>query len=307
MKKRDVTIVGGGIAGLTTAFFAARENLITTLIDNQGASGGVLINVESIQNFPGFPDGVSGYELGPTIANQAVASGAEFMFGSVTEIRQSASAWELFGDFDTVLTSNLVVATGSQPKRLSISKEEELYGHGISYCATCDGDFFRDEDVVIAGGGDAALDEALVLAEIVKSATIIHHGDSPTGSKATLDRVQKLGNVRLLANSEVIKLLGDDALSGVSIRDERGSIDELKCTGLFVYVGSEPQTHLLQDFCGLDASGHVAVNRQMATSVTGLYAVGDIRQRSSGLLLGSAADGMAAARAIAAKIRASSD
>lgn len=301
MKKRDVTIVGGGVAGLTAAFFAARENLITTVIDNQGASGGVLINVDNIQNFPGFPDGVRGYELGPTIANQAAASGAEFMFGSVAEIRQSEQTWEVSGDFGTVMTSNLVIATGSHPKLLGISNEEQLYGHGISYCATCDADFFRDEDVVIAGGGDAALDEALVLAEIVKSVTIVHHRDLPNGSKTTLAQVQALENVRILANSEVVKLLGDDVLAGASIRDKLGLIEEVKCTGLFVYVGSEPQTNLLQGFCELDASGHVAVDVQMATGITGLYAVGDIRQRSSGLLLGSAADGMAAARAIAAE------
>ena len=301
MKKRDVTIVGGGIAGLTAAFFAARENLITTVIDNQGVSGGALINVDSIQNFPGFPDGVSGYELGPMVAGQASTSGAEFIFGSVAEIRQSEEGWELSGDFGTVVTVNLVVATGSQPTRLGISNEEQLYGHGIAYCATCDGDFFRDEDVLIAGGGDAALDEALVLAKIVKSVTIIHHGDSPTGSKATLARVQALPNVRMRTNSEIVKLNGDDVLVGASVRDEQGSVQELDCTGLFVYVGSDPQTNLLHDFCELDVSGHVAVDGHMATGVAGLYAVGDIRQKSSGLLLGSAADGMTAARAIVAK------
>jgi len=301
MKKCDVTIVGGGIAGLTAAFFAARENLITTVIDNQGVSGGALINVDSIQNFPGFPDGVSGYELGPMVAGQASASGAEFIFGSVVEIRQSEEGWELSGDFGTVVTVNLVVATGSQPTRLGISNEEQLYGHGISYCATCDGDFFRDEDVLIAGGGDAALDEALVLAEIVKSVTIIHHGDSPTGSKATLARVQALPNVRMRTNSEIVKLNGDDVLVGAMVRDGQGSIQKLDCTGLFVYVGSDPRTNLLHDFCELDVSGHVAVDGHMATGVAGLYAVGDIRQKSSGLLLGSAADGMTAARAIVAK------
>ena len=301
MEARDVTIVGGGIAGLTAAFFAARENLITTVIDDQGVSGGSLINVDSIQNFPGFPDGISGYELGPIVAGQASASGAEFVFGSVVTISQCEIGWELSGDFGNMVTSNLVVATGSQPARLGISNEEQLYGHGISYCATCDGDFFRDEDVLIAGGGDAALDETLVLAEIVNSVTIIHHGDSPTGSKATLARVQALPNVRMLANSEIVKLNGDDVLIGASVRDELGSVRELDCTGLFVYVGSDPQTNLVQDFCELDVSGHVAVDGHMATGVAGLYAVGDIRQKSSGLLLGSAADGMTAARAIVAK------
>lgn len=301
MDKRDVTIVGGGIAGLTAAFFAARENLVTTVIDNQGASGGVLINVDDIQNFPGFPDGVSGYELGPMIASQAATSGAEFMFGSVMNINQLEDGWQLSGDFGTVATVNLVVATGSQPTRLGISREEQLYGHGISYCATCDGDFFRDEDVLIAGGGDAALDEALVLAEIVKSVTIVHHGNFPTGSKATLARVRALSNVHMRANSEVVKLNGDGELAGALVRDEQGSIQELDCTGLFVYVGSDPQTNLLKSFCDLDASGHVAVDGNMATKTPGLYAVGDIRQRSSGLLLGSAADGMTVARAIVVK------
>jgi len=301
MNKRDVTIVGGGIAGLTAAFFAARENLTTTIIDNQGVSGGVLINVDSIQNFPGFPDGISGYELGPMIAGQASASGAEFVFGSVMDIHQCEDGWELSGDFGSVVSTNLVVATGSQPARLGVSNEEQLYGHGISYCATCDGDFFRDEDVLIAGGGDAALDEALVLAEIVNSLTIVHHGDSPTGSKATLARVQVLPNVGMLTNSEIVGLNGDDVLIGASVRDEHGSIQDLDCTGLFVYVGSNPQTNLLQDWCELDALGHVAVDDYMSTGVVGLYAVGDIRQRSSGLLLGSAADGMTAARAIVAR------
>ena len=301
MDKRDVTIVGGGIAGLTAAFFAARENLVTTVIDNQGASGGVLINVDDIQNFPGFPDGVSGYELGPMIASQAATSGAEFMFGSVMDINQLEDGWQLSGDFGTVATANLVVATGSQPTRLGISREEQLYGHGISHCATCDGDFFRDEDVLIAGGGDAALDEALVLSEIVKSVTIIHHGNFPTGSKATLARVRALSNVHMCANSEVVKLNGDGELAGALVRDVQGSIQELDCTGLFVYVGSDPQTNLLKNFCDLDASGHVAVDGNMATKTPGLYAVGDIRQRSSGLLLGSAADGMTVARAIVVK------
>jgi thioredoxin reductase (NADPH) len=296
----DVVIVGGGIAGLTAGIFASRAGLNATLIDNQGASGGVLINVDSVQNFPGFPDGITGFELGPAVAAQAMTAGTNLQFGTVNSISACESGnWQLDGDFGILKTRNVIIATGSQPRKLSISGEEKFHGHGVSYCATCDGDFFRDEHVVIAGGGDAALDEALVLSNMVASIAIIHRGERPTGSVVTLEKVRNCPNITFQPNAEVSELIGESEIQSVRFQVDGGRSELIDATGIFVYVGVDPQTGILDGLGEVDPQGHVRVDLNMCVGQKGLYAVGDIRQGTTGMLLGSAADGMTAAVHIA--------
>jgi thioredoxin reductase (NADPH) len=296
----DVVIVGGGIAGLTAGIFASRAGLNATLIDNQGASGGVLINVDSVQNFPGFPDGITGFELGPAVAAQAMTAGTNLQFGTVNSISSCESGnWQLDGDFGILKTGNVIIATGSQPRKLSISGEEKFHGHGVSYCATCDGDFFRDEHVVIAGGGDAALDEALVLSNMVASIAIIHRGERPTGSVVTLEKVRNCPNITFQPNAEVSELIGESEIQSVRFQVDGGRSELIDATGIFVYVGVDPQTGILDGLGEVDPQGHVRVDLNMCVGQKGLYAVGDIRQGTTGMLLGSAADGMTAAVHIA--------
>ena len=296
----DVVIVGGGIAGLTAGIFASRAGLNATLIDNQGASGGVLINVDSVQNFPGFPDGITGFELGPAVAAQAMTAGTNLQFGTVNNISACESGnWQLDGDFGILETGNVIIATGSQPRKLGISGEEKFHGHGVSYCATCDGDFFRDEHVVIAGGGDAALDEALVLSNMVASIAIIHRGEKPTGSVVTLEKVRNCPNITFQPNAEVSELIGESEIQSVRFQVDGGRSELIDATGIFVYVGVDPQTGILDGLGEVDPQGHVRVDLNMCVGQKGLYAVGDIRQGTTGMLLGSAADGMTAAVHIA--------
>ncbi len=296
----DVVIVGGGIAGLTAGIFASRAGLNATLIDNQGASGGVLINVDSVQNFPGFPDGITGFELGPAVAAQAMTAGTNLQFGTVNSISACESGnWQLDGDFGILKTRNVIIATGSQPRKLGISGEEKFHGHGVSYCATCDGDFFRDEHVVIAGGGDAALDEALVLSNMVASIAIIHRGERPTGSVVTLEKVRNCPNITFQPNAEVSELIGESEIQSVRFQVDGGRSELIDASGIFVYVGVDPQTGILDGLGEVDPQGHVRVDLNMCVGQKGLYAVGDIRQGTTGMLLGSAADGMTAAVHIA--------
>ena len=296
----DLVIVGGGIAGLTAGIFASRAGLNATLIDNQGASGGVLINVDSVQNFPGFPDGITGFELGPAVAAQAMTAGTNLQFGTVDSISACESGdWQLDGDFGVLETENVIIATGSRPRKLGISGEEKFHGHGVSYCATCDGDFFRNEKVVIAGGGDAALDEALVLSDIVDSIAIIHRGEKPTGSVVTLEKVRNCPNITFQPNAEVSELIGESEIQSVRFHVDGGQSELIDASGIFVYVGVDPQTGILDELGEVDPQGHVRVDLNMCVGQKGLYAVGDIRQGTTGMLLGSAADGMTAAVHIA--------
>lgn len=300
----DLAIIGGGVAGLTAGIFAMRAQLDTLLFERMGP-GGQTNNVDRVENYPGFPEGISGFELGPRIAQQAMEAGLQFDFGEVTGLqRDEAGGWVLDTMTGEVRAEAVIVSTGSELRRLGLPREEELHGRGVSYCASCDAHFFTDQDVVVVGGGDSALDEALHLTEGVRSITVVHRGDEFSGAPTTAQKLLAHDKVRVLWNHEVREILGEDGVTGVVVADvNTGATQQLDVTGLFVFVGLVPNTSFLEGVVDLDAAGHIPVDLEMATPAAGLFAAGDIRQRSSRLFVSAGGDGATAAVAADRYIR----
>ena len=289
----DVAILGGGLAGLTAGLFAAREGLEVTLFDQMGP-GGQLNNVGQIDNFPGFPQGTTGTELASNTAEQALNAGLQFQFGEVSGLATNENIWSVQTLMETVTAKAVIVALGSNFAKLNVPGEEKFFGKGISNCATCDGDFFRDEDVAVIGAGDSALDEALHLTDIVRSITIVNRNEDFTGTFVNREKLLSFEKVSVEHNAMVKNLDGDDQLKSITII-ANGSEKKLDVTGAFVFVGLVPNSAILKELIAVDAAGHVECNLDMSTSQQGLYGAGDIRQQSSQQLVSVAGDGATAA------------
>ena len=291
----DVVIVGGGAAGLTAGLYAARAGLKTTLLERM-MTGGQIINAERIENFPGFPDGISGAELGPLLQDQATRYGLEVQLSEVSGLRQQDSLWAIETYGDELLATAVIIAGGSTLRKLGVPGEEELHGAGVSYCATCDGAFFMDQIVGVVGGGDSALDEAMVLTEFAGKIVIFHRDGAFSGQKLLQDRVLSHPKLEVRWNTVVDGILGEGQVQGVSITDvTSGETSRADLSGVFIYVGLEPNSRYLQGLLPLDNAGHVPTDIWMRTPLPGLLAAGDIRQSSAAQLISAAGDGATAA------------
>ena len=291
----DLVIIGGGAAGLTAGMYACRYGLDTILLERL-MTGGQIINAERIENFPGFPDGVAGAEIGPLMQDQAMQQGLDIRLAEVTGLRRRGPGW-LVETVDGELASRaVIVAGGSTLRTLGVPGEAELHGAGVSYCATCDGAFFMDQTVGVVGGGDSALDEALTLTEFASKVVILMRGGEPSGQQVLQDRVADNAAVEVRGNTTVTAVLGDDQVEGVSVEDAvTGETSRVDLSGLFIYVGLEPNSQYLQGILPLDNAGHVPTDLWMRTELPGLLAAGDIRQHSSAQLVSAAGDGATAA------------
>lgn len=300
----DVAIIGGGIGGLTAGLYAARAGLETLLFE-RFSPGGQSNNTSSIENFPGFPEGVSGLDLGPLVAQQALEAGVRMELEDITALRQGSDGyWQLSAETGEFRARTVILATGSRLAQLGLAHEQDWYGRGVSSCATCDGPLFSNQDVVVVGGGDSALDEALHLTEYARRVTVVHRGAAFSGTNVTAQRLLAHAKVRVLFEHEVTALSGSNGLSGVEILDlSSGQNRQLDASGLFVFIGLQPNSGLLGDILELDAAGHVPVDLTMATRLPGLYAVGDVRQHSSHYFVAAAGDGATAALAAHRYIR----
>ena len=276
----DIAIIGAGPAGLTAALYARRAGY-STIIFEMGVPGGQAATTEVIDNYPGFPNGVGGSELMMKFYEQALSFGAEIKFEQVEHL-------ELKGEVKTVKTvagkvyeaKVVVLATGAHPRMLGIENEGKLRGRGISYCATCDGFFFRDKDVCIFGGGDTAVDEALYLSKICKSVTVFHRRDELRANKHSQELAFAKDNIRFVWNSLPVAFLGKDKLESVRIKDKlSGEETEWQFDGAFIFVGYLPNAELFSDVLEVDALGYVVTNDEMATSLEGVYAIGDVRAK----------------------------
>jgi thioredoxin reductase (NADPH) len=292
MQEFDLVIVGAGVAGLTAAMVAARHGLKVVVIDQIGV-GGRISTAERIENFPGLPQGVAGHELGPLLHEQAESAGAAFILDTVTAI-EPGKQHIVRGAAETFRAGAVIIAAGSVPRLLGIAGEERLLGHGVSHCASCDGPFFKGQEVGVVGGGDAALDEALVLAEHAAQVTIFHRGATLRAQHALAERAS--GRVSTVLNTIVEEILGDDAVTGVRLRDvTSGATRTQALKALFVQVGAEPNAAFLRGVLALDPMGHIETDTMMRTSVAGIFAAGDIRKSSVAQLAAVAGDGATAA------------
>src|SRR5262245_9529797 len=294
MQDFDLVIVGAGVAGLTAAMTAARHGLRVAVVDQLGV-GGQIANTERIENFPGLPQGIAGHELGPLLHEQAEAAGAAFFLDTIAAV-QVGDRHVVRGAADALRAPTVIIAAGSSLRRLGIAGEDRLLGCGVSHCASCDGPFFKGQEVGVIGGGDAALDEALVLAEHAARVSIFHRGPSLRAQQVLVERVQGHARITVALNTVIEEIVGEDAVSAVRLRDAAsGSERSQTLKAVFVYVGLEPNTAFLRDVLALDPMGHIETDVMMRSSVAGIFAAGDIRRGSVAQLAAAAGDGAAAA------------
>ncbi|GAA3762158.1 thioredoxin reductase (NADPH) [Spinactinospora alkalitolerans] len=279
---RNVIIIGSGPAGYTAAVYAARAELRPLVFEGSVTAGGALMNTTDVENFPGFPDGIMGPELMDNMRKQAERFGAELVPDDVTEVDLTAAP-KIVKVGDTAYRAHtVIVATGSGYRKLGIPGEEQFSGRGTSWCATCDGFFFRDQDIAVVGGGDTAMEEATFLTRFARSVTVIHRRDELRASKIMQDRAFANDKIRFVWNSEVTEVLGDTKVNGVRLRNrETGEESVLDITGLFIAVGHDPRVELFKGQLDLDADGYLAVEAPTTkTNIPGVFACGDVVDHS---------------------------
>ncbi len=276
---RNVIIIGSGPAGYTAALYTARASLKPLVFEGAVTAGGALMNTTEVENFPGFRDGIMGPELMDNMRAQAERFGAELVPDDIVSV-------DLTGDVKTVTDSEgnvhraraVIVTTGSQHRKLGLPREDALSGRGVSWCATCDGFFFRDQDIAVVGGGDTALEEATFLSRFARSVTVIHRRDSLRASKAMQERAFADPKISFAWDSAVEAIHGDPKLTGVTLRDTTtGETRELPVTGLFIAIGHDPRTELFTGQLDLDAEGYLKVEAPSTrTNVPGVFGAGDV-------------------------------
>ena len=291
----DVLIVGGGLAGMTAGIYASRHGLKTGILERM-MGGASIINVEKVENFPGFPEGIMGADLAAMTQEQAMTSGVEFLMGEASGIAEEGDHRVVAADSGEYRAKALIVAAGSTLRQLGIPGEEEYMGRGVSQCATCDGPLYSGEVVGVAGGGDSATDEALVLAQYADRVLLFHRREELRAQHQLVKRVLSEPKIEIVRSSIVDEVLGENTVSGVRTTNvATGEQGVRELSGLFVYVGLEPNSRIVDGLLETDGGGHIPVNISMETAVPGVYAVGDIRQYSSSQLVSAAGDGATAA------------
>ncbi len=294
-KPYDVIIIGGGPAGMTAGLYASRAKLRTLLIES-GLFGGQMTTTELIENFPGFPQGVSGEELSRLMEEQAKRFGMETISDEVTEVSLERDLKRVKTYGGEYLCRALIICTGTEYRRLGVPGEEEFRGRGVSYCATCDGAFFKDSRIVVVGGGDSALTEALFLTKFVKELTIIHRRDALRATKIYQERALNHPKIRFLWNSVVQEIKGDNVVRSVVVKDVKsGEVREVETEGAFLFVGLVPRTQFLKGLVLQDESGYIITDEKCETSVKGIFAAGDCRKKLLRQISTSVGDGATAA------------
>jgi thioredoxin reductase (NADPH) len=291
----DVAIVGAGIAGLTAGLTAARLGR-KTLVVTGDVLGGQLLSIEKVDGYPGFPEGVPGYDLCPMAQEQAADAGAEFAITHVDRLATAGDGWRLATGEGDVIARAMLLATGCSLKGLGVPGEERLRGKGVSHCATCDAPLLRNRVTVVVGGGDSGLQEALTLAEHAAHVIILEKSAALTGQAVYRERVGAHPKIEICCNTIVEEILGEDKVSAVRIRDmTAGAPSDLETAAVFVYIGLRPNTALLQGRAGLDPDGAVLTDASMRTELKGLLAAGTVRSGAPGRAASSAGDGAIAA------------
>ncbi|WP_432012006.1 thioredoxin-disulfide reductase [Streptomyces cucumeris] len=295
---RNVIIIGSGPAGYTAALYTARASLKPLVFEGSVTAGGALMNTTDVENFPGFREGIMGPDLMDNMRAQAERFGAEL-------IPDDVAAVDLSEDIKTVTDSagtihrakTVIVTTGSQHRKLGLPREDELSGRGVSWCATCDGFFFKDQDIAVIGGGDTAMEEATFLSRFAKSVTVVHRRDSLRASKAMQERAFADPKISFIWDSAVTELHGDGKLSGLTLQDVKtGETSQLPMTGLFIAIGHDPRTELFKGQLNLDDEGYLKVESPSTrTNLTGVFAAGDVVDHTYRQAITAAGTGCAAA------------
>lgn len=291
----DVAIIGGGPAGYSAAVYAARASLATVVLE-QGMPGGQIATTDVIENYPGIPS-ISGYDFGQKLQDHAAELGATCAYDVISHIeRTDTGTFRVVGDPDTYEVPALIVATGARPRTVGFKGEDAFTGRGVSYCATCDGMFYRGKDVFVIGGGTAACEEALYLARIARSVTMVIRRDEFRAPKGVADRLNAIENISVRFETSIVAVDGDKALSSITFKNNRTgetwseTFDE-GTVGIFVFAGTDPVTELVQDLVDCAADGGVITDEDMATKTPGLFCAGDIRSKHLRQVITAASDG----------------
>jgi thioredoxin reductase (NADPH) len=290
----DIVVAGGGIAGLTAGLTAARLGRRTMVLTGD-VLGGQLLSIEKVEGFPGHPEGIAGYDLCPMAQEAAAAAGAEFAPASLQTIAADDERWRLATSDGEFSARAVILASGTSLQELGLPAQARLHGKGVSHCATCDGPLMRNRVLVVVGGGDSAMQEALTLAQFGSRVVMIERGGSLTGQTSYRQRVAENKTIEVRLNTTVEDILGDAAVSGVRLRDNHGNLADLECAGVFVYIGLKPNTAFLKDFMALTPSGHIRTDEAMRTGHRGIAAAGTVRAGAPGRAVSAAGDGSAAA------------
>lgn len=292
----DVIIIGGGPGGYTAALYAARANL-TTLVLEKFSPGGQMATTDIVENYPGFVEGIGGFELGMQMKQGAERFGVKTKLAEVKSVELSGNPKLVHTSKATFEAKAVILATGAFPRELGLSNEQMLRGRGVSYCATCDGAFYRGKTVVIVGGGNTAVADAIFLAKICEKVYLVHRRDELRASKTYMEALEKTENIEFLWSSEVVEILAEQFVTGVKVKNKRDdSVKEVACDGIFVAIGNIPNTDVIKGQVELDEVGYVLADETTRTNISGVFAVGDMRQKPLRQIVTAVADGAVAAK-----------
>ncbi|MCI5078602.1 FAD-dependent oxidoreductase [Oricola sp.] len=294
----DVAIIGGGLAGLSAALTAGRLGHSVVLLTD-GVPGGELLKIEKIDGVPGYAEGVPGYDLCPITQEQAEELGVEFVDEPATGISAEGEGWKIASGAGDIVARGLIMATGTAMARLGLPGEERLHGKGVSECASCDAPLLRGKVAVVAGGGDSAMQEALVLADHLEKVIMVMRGDGLAGQARYREAVEENPKIELRCNTVPTEIVGEDAVTAVKVKDEASGVeDEIAADAIFTFIGLVPNTGLVADLVALDDTGRIRVDAAMRSDAKGLCAVGNVREGSPHRAVGAMGDAAAAAVAL---------
>lgn len=292
-KVYDVLIIGGGPAGYTAAIYAARSGLSTAVVEKL-APGGQMATSSLIENYPGFPEGIDGFDLGEKMQQQAEKAGAETLYAEVRKVDLKADPKVLETSEGTLSGKTVVIASGANPRKLCLAGEDSLLNRGISYCATCDGNFYKGKKVVVNGGGNTAVGDALYLAKLAGSVTLVHRRDALRAPENSVQKLEAAG-VKILWNRVISGFVSDKKLTGVELKNSKtGETETIPADGLFVAIGRVPESGLFKGQLELDQSGYIKAGEDTQTSVPGVFAIGDVRTKTVRQVATAVGDGAVA-------------
>lgn len=289
----DIIIIGAGPSGMSAALYALRANKKVLLLEKE-CFGGQIINASNIENYPALHN-VSGYDFATNLYNQIKSLGVILKYEEVLEVTDKK---EVITRKDTYKGKNIIIATGLKKRKLNLENEDKLLGSGISYCATCDGNFYKNKNVAVVGGGNTALEDALYLSNIASKVYLIHRRDKFRGEKKLISEVKEKNNIELILNTNITKIIGEDNLNSIEITDNRNNISKLEIEGLFIAIGNIPDNNRFKNIIDLDENGYIIANTNLKTKTDNIYVAGDTRVKTLRQLVTATADGAIAATEI---------
>lgn len=291
----DVIIVGGGPGGYTAALYATRAGLSTLILEKM-AVGGQMAATSVIENYPGFDEGIDGFSLGEKMKAGAEKFGAETVFAEVIGSLLEGNVKEIQTTEGTFYSKTVIIATGASPRKLGLEEEDKLVGRGVGYCAVCDGMFYRGKDVVVVGGGNSAVEDAIYLSRICNKVRLVHRRDTFRASKIYQDELLKTENIELILDSEVMEILYEEKVNGVRVVNNKTGVDSIIATdGVFISIGRQPISDIWKGQVDMDEAGYIVADETTKTNIPGVYAVGDVRTKALRQVVTATADGAVAA------------